>query len=181
MLREALVRILSLQRPTKERLPYYDKIWENHDYSNIVDIGSGLNPLSIALVNKKVRHYLALEIDYDIVKFLNEASTLLEIPIRAEQYNFLEIKDLEGEIALLWKVVPIMYKLKGHGFVLSYLSSLKRGFNYLSLSFPRRSLGKGKPIGRAWKGYVRKIAEKLELKIMKEFEIPTEYFVILEV
>jgi DNA-directed RNA polymerase subunit N (RpoN/RPB10) len=40
-------------------------------------------------------------------------------------------------------------------------------------------LGKGKPIGRAWKGYIRKISEKLNLKIMEEFEIPTEYFIIL--
>jgi len=177
--RETIIKILSLQRPTKERLPYYEKIWKKHNYKNIIDIGCGLNPLSAFLVNKKFDSYLALDISPEILDFVKEASKILGKQIETKEYNFLELPSFEGEIALLWKVIPIMYKFRGHGYVMAYLNELKNRFNYISISFPRRTLGRGKPIGRAWKGYIRKISEKLNLKITDEFEIPTEYFIIL--
>ena len=179
LLRKTIERISSLQRPTKERLPFYEKIWGIHDFSDIVDIGCGLNPLSVFLANKQYKRYLALDISPQILNFLKKAFEILGKNLEIAQYNFFDLPNFEGEVALLWKVIPIMYRYKGHGYVLTYLNKLSKNFNYISISYPRKSLGRGKPIGRAWKGYTKKIAEKLNLKIVKELEIPSEYFVIL--
>ncbi len=181
LIRKALEEVLSIQRPTKERLPFYEKVWKEHNFEDIVDIGSGLNPVSVLYVNKPYNCYTAIDIDPNLLQFVKEIFNLFGKGITVEKGDFLtnNFEDLSGEVVLLWKVISLIYKIKFHSGVLEFLDSLKERFDYISISFPRKTLGKGKPIGRAWKGYMRKVAEKLRLKIVKEFEIPTEYFVLL--
>ncbi|AAR39385.1 NEQ545 [Nanoarchaeum equitans Kin4-M] len=166
--------ILKLQRPTKERLPFYEKIWEKHkEFSDtIIDIGSGLNPISLLLIDWRPKEYIALDIADSIVNFLNKLDFL---PIKAKKFDFLSEIPKEKGLILLWKVIPIMDKFYGFRYVKNYLESL-RG-NIISISFPRKSLSGKKLIGRAWRYYIKRASP---YKIIDEFETDNEYFIIFD-
>lgn len=76
-LEKIIYGLLSITLSTKERLPYYPFIY-NEIFNitgipkSIMDLGSGLNPLSFPFMNLKKLKYYAYDIDIDDIEFLNK-------------------------------------------------------------------------------------------------------------
>ncbi len=146
-----------------------------------MDLAAGLNPISIYFSDKKPKVYHFVDLSEDII----EINTILlkEMGIEPRGY-VLDIMDLENEIirkhyqyVFLWKTIPVLEKLD-RKFPYRILSNID--FDYLILSFPQKSLGKMRSIGRYWRYWIKRVAKNLNYKVVKEFDIPYEFFIVLK-
>lgn len=77
-----------------------------------------------------------------------------------------------------WKIFPILEKYDFYS-PRNLLSKLD--FDYLIISFPQKSIGRKRNLGLAWRYKIKRfVTYKLKYKIIKEFDIPYEYFIIIK-
>lgn len=182
-LEEKIIELLMLTNPTKERLNFYKEIYQNifiEEPDNIMDLASGLNPISIYFSENKPKKYYYIDISEDIIN-INDY-ILKEMGVDHEGY-ILDISE-EKEIIykhyqyiFLWKTIPVLEKID---FYLPRRLISKLDFDYLIISFPQKSIGKMRNLGKAWIYWMRRFTQKLNYKIIKEFQIPYEYFFIIK-
>ncbi|AMD29693.1 hypothetical protein Nps_01100 [Candidatus Nanopusillus acidilobi] len=182
-LEQKIIELLMLTRSTSERLNFYKEIYKNifiEKPVEILDLASGLNPISIYFSDQKPRKYYyvdisekILDINYQILKELNieNEGWLIDLLypddriFRHYQYIF------------FWKIFPILEK---YDFYAPRNLLSKLDFDYLIISFPQKSLGKKRNLGLAWRYKIKRfVTYKLKYKIIKEFDIPYEYFLIV--
>jgi len=180
---EKIIQILMINLSTKERLNFYKEIYSKifiEDPIEIMDLASGLNPISIFFSDKKPRKYYFIDLLEDII----EINTVILKDMGIEPYGYvLDITDLDNDIikrhyqyVFLWKTIPILEKLDRR-LPYSLLSNID--FDYLIVSFPQKSLGKMRSIGRFWRYWIRRVAKNLNYEIIREFDIPYEFFVVI--
>lgn len=182
-LEEKIIEILMLSLSTKERLNFYKEIYKKiflEDPVEIMDLASGLNPISIFFSDKKPKRYFfvdisedIIDINYTILKQLNIEPIGYCSDISNFNKDFLKRK---YQYIFLWKTIPILEKIDKK-LPINLLSILD--FDYIVISFPQKSLGKIKKLGLAWRYWIKKVAKKLNYKIIEEFDIPYEFFIIL--
>ncbi|MEK6914542.1 MAG: methyltransferase domain-containing protein [Nanoarchaeota archaeon] len=143
--------ILSTTLSTKERLDkyfyIYNKIFElSKKPESIIDLGCGLNPISINYMNLEKLRYYAYDInDYDI-EFINKFFDLMKIDGKAE---ILDIRDLESlrripksDIIFMFKVydlvVPKTKRFKKIGEEI--INILKEKSEFMVISFATKTL-----------------------------------------
>lgn len=148
---EIINGILSTNLSTKERLDkystIYNKIFElSKKPGSIIDLGCGLNPISIPYMDLKNLKYYAYDIsDYDI-KFINKFFIIMGIDGEA---NILDARDLESlnkipksDIIFMFKVydliVPKSKKLKKIGEEI--INIIKEKAEFLVVSFATKTL-----------------------------------------
>lgn len=181
-LEQKIIELLKLSRPTKERLNFYSEIYNrlfDKEFKNILDLACGLNPISIYFSKLKPKEYYFLDISPEILYINSEILSKLGIePFEFENDLFDPPKSIfdEYEYIFLWKTVPVLEKLE-KGYAKELISKLN--FNYLILSFSRRSLSGKRPLGRAWRPWVYKLCRELGLSIKKEFETKNEMFFVI--
>jgi len=181
-LKQKIIELLTITQSTRERINFYSDIYKNifiEDPIEILDLASGLNPISIYFSDKKPERYDFLDISKYVIQIVDYI--LNEIGIKNNGYEE-DIFNLPKEILknyqyiFIWKTIPLLEKVQP-GYTKELINILD--FDYLVISFPRRSLRKRKEIGKAWIPWIKKIAKDLNLEIKKEYEIPNEYFIIL--
>ncbi|MEM1782645.1 MAG: hypothetical protein QW483_02070, partial [Nanopusillaceae archaeon] len=178
-----IIEILMLSLSTKERLNFYKEIYNKiflEEPIEIMDLASGLNPISIFFSDKKPKKYYFVDISEDIVD-LNYI-ILKQLNVEPIGYCY-DISDLKKEFlrnkyqyVFLWKTIPILEKINKK-LPIDLLKILD--FDYIVISFPQKSLGKTRNLGLAWKYWIRKVVRNLNYKIVKEFSIPYEFFVVV--
>ncbi|MFZ8800611.1 MAG: hypothetical protein ACO2ON_00295 [Candidatus Nanopusillus sp.] len=182
-LEQKIIELLMLTRSTAERINFYKEIYKNifiEKPLEILDLASGLNPISIYFSDQKPKKYYyvdiserILDINYQILKELN---------IENEGW-LIDLLDLDDRIfrhyqyIFFWKIFPILEK---YDFYAPRNLLSKLDFDYLIISFPQKSIGKKRNLGLAWRYKIKRfVTYKLKYKIIKEFDIPYEYFIIV--
>jgi hypothetical protein len=183
-LEQKIIELLMLTRSTAERLNFYKEIYKNifiEKPLEILDLASGLNPISIYFSDQKPKKYYyvdiserILDINYQILKELN---------IENEGW-LIDLLDPDDRIfrhyqyIFFWKIFPILEK---YDFYAPRNLLSKLDFDYLIISFPQKSLGKKRNLGLAWRYKIKRfVTYKLKYKVIKEFDIPYEYFIIVK-
>jgi hypothetical protein len=183
-LEQKIIELLMLTRSTAERLNFYKEIYKNifiEKPLEILDLASGLNPISIYFSDQKPKKYYyvdiserILDINYQILKELN---------IENEGW-LIDLLDPDDRIfrhyqyIFFWKIFPILEK---YDFYAPRNLLSKLDFDYLIISFPQKSLGKKRNLGLAWRYKIKRfLTYKLKYKVVKEFDIPYEYFIIVK-
>ncbi|HIP90164.1 MAG TPA: hypothetical protein EYH22_01285, partial [Candidatus Nanopusillus sp.] len=176
-LKQKVIDILRMSRSTKERLNFYSEIYDNiflEIPKEIIDIASGINPVSIYLSKYKPKAHFFVDISPDIL-MINEY--ILE-QISIESYGYeMDVFEPSNELfkfyqyIFLWKTIPIIEKYNP-GYTAKLISELN--FDYLVVSFPLQSLSGRRRLGRAWRPWMYRLVKDLGLKIQKEFETKNE-------
>jgi len=183
-LEERIIEILMMNVSVKERLNFYKEIYSKifiEDPVEIMDLASGLNPISIYFSDKKPRDYYFVDLSEDII----EINTIILKEMGIEPHGYvLDISDLENEIIrrhyqyiFLWKTIPVLEKIDRR---LPYNLLSVLDFDYLVVSFSQKSLGKMRGIGRYWRYWIKRVSKRLGYEIVKEFDIPYEFFVLIK-
>ncbi|MEK6935837.1 MAG: hypothetical protein AABW67_03550 [Nanoarchaeota archaeon] len=113
-------KLLSLTLSTKERLNYYEQIYQKifeitGKPKIIVDLGCGLNPLSIPLMNLKNINYFAYDIDEEDKNFLNKYFEVMKSRGLNGKAEILDINNKQklasipsSDIIFLFKVLDLI-------------------------------------------------------------------------
>ncbi len=161
-------KILKTHASTKERLALYDFLYPETfkiigKVNSIIDLGAGLNPLSLvdmSILNKKQKQeYYAYDINEKEISQLN-----LFFQKVSEHYPLFkgkaEILDLlhwenvsqlpEVDLALLFKVTDVLDRRKGHKLSENIITNLHA--KYILLSFPTFTISGKRMVAprRAW-------------------------------
>jgi len=183
-LEQKIIELLMLTRSTAERLNFYKEIYKNifiEKPLEILDLASGLNPISIYFSDQKPKKYYYVDISEKILDI--NYQILKELKIENEGW-LIDLLDPDDRIfkhyqyIFFWKIFPILEK---YDFYAPRNLLSKLDFDYLIISFPQKSLGKKRNLGLAWRYKIKRfITYKLKYKIIKEFDIPYEYFIIVK-
>jgi len=110
--------IFSLHLSTKERFPSYRSIYSQifkvtGKPNSIIDLGCGLNPLSVHYMNLKKFRYIASDIDKSSLELIREFFELSGIDGKTMVLDFQNEKDIqkiafiEADVCFLFKVLEI--------------------------------------------------------------------------
>jgi len=175
---EAHENILSLHISSNERLPYYNEIYEKifeitGKPKSILDLGCGLNPLSLPFMKVKPK-YFALELVEDDAKFIQLYFDKVKIKGKAYTVDLINIdkKLPEADMCFMFKLLDTLECLKWD-ITENLLSNLK--VKWIVASFATLSLGGRKPIRkRNW--FERIIRDKK----YETFSVKNEQFYVIE-
>ncbi len=144
-------KILKLHISTAERIPYYNQVYASifaitGNPGSILDIASGLNPLSYPFMNIQAK-YFAYELSKDDALFLQKyfdkmrisGETLFGDITKSEEMDKLP----QADICFLFKAIDTLESIRWN-VTAELLSKLK--CKWIVASFPLRTLGKGKLI-----------------------------------
>jgi 16S rRNA (guanine(1405)-N(7))-methyltransferase len=182
---EQCVAIMRHHASTRERLPILRELYAatTPDWSGIrtiVDVGCGLNPLAIPLLDLSPEmEYHAYDVLGDLVEFLNAAFPLLGVRGRAEVCDVVhrpECLKKGADLALLLKVLPCLEQIeKGAGERLLGAVDADR----ILVSFPVHSLGGArKGMGRTYETWLREAIRPRGFAV-KSFDFRTELAFVL--
>ena len=116
-------KILATHSSTKERLSFYDLLYQKifkitGEPKTILDLGSGINPLSFSHMNLKNVNYFAYDLSKEEVKILNQFFKDKKIKGKAGILDLLQIEKVKklpkAEVAFLFKMTDVLDKGKGH-------------------------------------------------------------------
>ncbi len=182
-LEQKIIELLMLTRSTAERINFYKEIYKNifiEEPLEILDLASGLNPISIYFSDQKPKKYYYVDISEKILDI--NYQILKELNIENEGW-LIDLLDPDDRIfrhyqyIFFWKIFPILEK---YDFYAPRNLLSKLDFDYLIISFPQKSIGKKRNLGLAWRYKIKRfVTYKLKYKIIKEFDIPYEYFIIV--
>jgi hypothetical protein len=182
-LEQKIIELLMLTRSTAERTNFYKEIYKNifiEKPVEILDLASGLNPISIYFSDQKPKKYYYVDISEKILDI--NYQILKELNIENEGW-LIDLLDPDDRIfkhfqyIFFWKIFPILEK---YDFYAPRNLLSKLDFDYLIISFPQKSIGKKRNLGLAWRYKIKRfITYKLKYKVIKEFDIPYEYFIIV--
>ena len=183
-LEQKIIELLMLTRSTAERINFYKEIYKNifiEKPVEILDLASGLNPISIYFSDQKPKKYYYVDISEKILDI--NYQILKELNIENEGW-LIDLLDPDDRIfkhfqyIFFWKIFPILEK---YDFYAPRNLLSKLDFDYLIISFPQKSIGKKRNLGLAWRYKIKRfITYKLKYKVIKEFDIPYEYFIIVK-
>jgi len=168
--KNALTRALSFHSSSRERLEdlssFYESIFKvTGRPRHILDLGCGLNPLTIPWMNLDEKtKYEASDIDHNEVSFLNGALKTLGIKnASVEVANTLTAKAKKAQIVFMLKLLPVLESLSS-GAGLSVIKKQKA--EWIVVSFPTKSIGgKEKGMEEYYRSWFLKLTASLRLKI----------------
>ncbi len=148
--------ILALNASTKERLSFYDQLYEKLFQvtglpTTIIDLGCGLNPFSIPWLYAggpiAKLHYYAYDINEDEIALLKEFFDCLHSAHRNFKGN-VEVLDArhwekllrlpKADLCLLWKMTDVIDRGKGHRATEAVINSVPA--RWVIVSFPTKTL-----------------------------------------
>ncbi len=144
-------KILKLHISTAERIPYYNQVYASifaitGNPGSILDIASGLNPLSYPFMNIKAK-YFAYELSKDDALFLQKYFDKMRISGETLFGDITKSEEMErlpqADICFLFKAIDTLESIRWN--VTGELFS-KLKCKWIVASFPLRTLGKGKLI-----------------------------------
>ena len=119
---EITQKLLSITLSTKERLSDYQNIYKQifkitKKPKIIIDLASGLNPLSYPLMNIRPLAIYSYDIDEDDMKFLNQYYKIMEKRGLTGKADILNLQDLskisslpKSDVILMFKVIDLIDK-----------------------------------------------------------------------
>ena len=173
-------KILRLHRSTKERLPYYSMAYDRifsitGKPKTILDLGCGLNPLSLPYMKLKEVTYYASELTEEDTKFIQDYIDSMRIKGKAFQMDLTRIDKLPtADICFMFKLLDTLETLKWD-VTKTILERIDA--RWIVASFPLKTLGGKKSISKkrlAW------FERAIEGHKYETFEIPNEIFYVIK-
>ncbi|HDQ59767.1 MAG TPA: hypothetical protein ENN30_01085 [Candidatus Woesearchaeota archaeon] len=185
--------VLEAHLSTKERMEIYPelywKIWELTDKPyDIIDLGSGLNPLSFPWMGLEKVNYLATEMSQSDCDFLNsyfESAKKFGMYGLAIKMNLQDIKEKpellkslpKSWLCLMLKLLDTIELGKGHKLSSKIIESVPA--RWVVVSFPTQTIGKRKMGRRENILWLEDFCEKNKYNINK-FKLGEELFYVID-
>ena len=181
-------KILSTNISARERLEDYESLYKKifnitKNPSSILDLGSGLNPLSFPFMNLDLLDYYAYEIDESDVNFLNKYFEIMKekgLNGKAEIFNlrnFEKISNLpSADIIFMFKLIDLL-NTKNYKPGEELIKKLIEKAKFIIASFATKTLS-GKPMKFKKRTGFELMLERNSLKY-QPIEIKNEVFYII--
>jgi 16S rRNA (guanine(1405)-N(7))-methyltransferase len=177
--------ILSTSVSAKERLNDYSKLYKKifsitGKPQSIIDLGCGLNPVSLPYMGINSCIYHAYDIDENDIAFLNRYFGLMKhysnIKGTASVLNLKNnlLKIPKADICFLFKVFDVIEK-DNHKLSESIIKSLN--CKYIIVSFSTKTVS-GKHMNHPYRGWIERMLERINLKYEK-ISLENEVFYII--
>lgn len=172
------LELLKTHKSTIERINSYEKIYnkifDNINPKSILDLSSGINPISYPWMNLDKIDYIATELNDNDVNLLNKYFNLMKkfgLNGKAINLNLLKIKKLpETDICFIFKTLDSLEMLK-RGITKDILNKIKS--KIIVVSFPTRTLS-GKNLSKRRLAWFNNL-----ISDYSTFEIENEIFYIV--
>jgi 16S rRNA (guanine(1405)-N(7))-methyltransferase len=174
---EIIEHILATHQSTRERLPYYDKVYDEifkrtGKPKTVLDIGCGLNPVSFPDTDAK---YVGVDIDRQLCSVVEEYFAIAGIEGECrivDARGMAQIRSLpKADIALVFKLLEA---IEQNGHKLSELLVKALPAKWLVVSFPTIT-SSGAPMRSPKRAWFEKMADRLKYKY-DIFRMPNEIF-----
>ena len=178
-------KILETHSSTKERLPFYDQLYQKifkitNKPKIILDLGAGINPLSYSYMNLNNVNYYAYDLSKEEVKILNQFFKEKKINGKAailDLLNLNKVKKLpKAALAFLFKMTDVLDKGKGHKTSEQIIKAIPAKF--IIVSFPTLTMS-GKKMNHPRRGWIELMSQRLGYKF-ELLEFSNELFYIIE-
>lgn len=178
--------LLATHLSTQERLPHYSLLYDSlfsitGRPESILDIGSGLNPVSFPFTGlPKSTRYVAVDVDRGICSFLNKYFSAMQVSGEARVLDALQtakVKKLpKSDVAFVFKFVELVERSKSHKPSEELIKAIPT--RWVVVSFPTLTAA-GKPMRVPRRKWVELMLKRLgwEYKIVK---IPNEIFYVIK-
>ena len=173
-------KILDLHRSTKERLPYYKAVYERifsttGKPKSILDLGCGLNPLSLPYMDLTDTTYYASELTEEDTKFIQEYLDCVHVKGKSFQMDLTRIDKLPTvDVCFMFKLLDTLETLKWD-VTKTILERIDA--KWIVASFPLKTLGGKKSINKKRLTWFERAIEGHKYET---FEIPNEIFYIIK-
>lgn len=182
--------ILDTHPSTRERLPFheklYAKIWKiTGKPATILDLGCGINPFSIPLMNLSKLNYYAYDLSEDEIETLNQFFDYLHT-LNSSFTGTVGILDIlqwaklselgKVDVCFLFKMADVLDRGKGHK--VTELVLKKVPARYVIFSFPTRTMS-GKTMKVSRRNWMEWMCKRLGYKY-NILEFKTEIFYIIK-
>jgi len=174
--------ILNTHSSSSERIKIYPHLYKvifkfTGKPKKILDLASGLNPLSIPYMNLKNINYTATELNQKDCQFLNDFFKIIKIKGKAYSLDLTKVKSIKGkyDICFLFKVLDSI-ELKGHKLTEHLIKIIPA--KYLIVSFPIKTISY-KKMNKPRRTWLELLLKRLNLNFII-FEIENEIFYIIE-
>ena len=177
---EAHIKILSLHLSTRERLPYYEEVYETifavtGNPSSILDLGCGLNPFSFPFMKLKDIRYYAVELVKSDAEFIQEYFNKFNINGKAMQIDLTNVESLpSADVCFMFKVIDTFEAIQWD-VTAELLAKIKA--KWIIASFATQSLGGRKMIKPEKRKWFEKLIAKKDYSV---FEIQNEVFYVIK-
>jgi len=168
--------ILKTNVSTKERLNSYGKLYKKifsitGKPKKIIDIGSGINPVSYPYMGINGITYYAYDVDKDDCELLNKYFKIMYDYTKlkgkafvANLSNISSIKKLpRGDICFMFKFLDV---IEGRGHKLSEEIIKEINCKNIVVSFPTKTVS-GKKMKHAYRGWIEKMLERIKIDYEK--------------
>ena len=186
-IRQITNEILAVTISTKERLSDYEFIYSQifeitGKPKIIVDVGSGLNPVSYPLMNLKELTYYAYDIDIDDVNFLNKYFKIMKSKGLRGKASILDIRGLKNidkipksDVVFMFKLIDLIDDKKKISEEL--IKKIIGNTSFIVVSFATRTLTR-KPMRLPRRIGFELMLERIGLEF-KRFSIENEVFYVI--
>lgn len=183
---EIIRKILKTAASAKERLDDYPEIYQNifeitKKPMTIIDLGCGLNPISIPFMGLDDLTYHAYDIDHEDIKFLNEFFKIKNIDGKAEildAKNIDQIKKLpSSDIVFMFKLLDLI-NTKNDKPGEELIKVLMNKTRFIVASFATKTLG-GRPMNLPRRKGFELMLKRNDLRF-KTIDTRNEIFYIIE-
>ncbi len=176
-------KILETNLSTKERLKAYNTLYYRifqitGQPKSILDVGSGINPISYPFLECTPK-YTSIEIDKEDVDFVNEYFKIKNIKGEAilKAINKDTINELpKTDITFLFKIIDPLEIRKGHKFSEMLLKGLKSKF--IVASFSTKTIS-NKMMKYPRRGWFEKLLTRINFKF-KIIKTQNEFYYVIE-
>ncbi len=169
---KALRVLLSLHHSTRERLGFYQEMYQQifratGEPTSIIDLGCGLNPLSLPLMGLSEVKYYALDISKQEIAVLDYFFSRIKRDYQAIRANasLLDISNVEGvrrlpasDVCFMFKVTDHLDKGRGHKMTEEVLKAVPAKF--VVISFATKTMS-GKEMTAPRRGWVEYLCKRL--------------------
>jgi len=181
--------LLSLTLSTKERIDDYPKIYKNifmeiKNPRTILDLGSGLNPVSVLLTDLKNINYYSYDIDEKDSEFLNQFFGIIKSLGVNGKSSILDLRDFESvsklpeaDLIFLFKVLDVLDK-ENHKISEELIKILIQKSKLIIVSFATTTITR-KKMNFPKRKWFELMLERLNIKY-NSFQTENEIFYILK-
>jgi len=181
-------KILESNRSTRERLDVYSELYADifemtGKPTSIIDLGCGLNPVSILYMDLKHVNYHAYDINESEIKFLNDFFKEFSINGQASILDLSKIENVtnlpRADLCLAFKLVDLL-EAKGHKYSEELIKILAEKCKFLVVSFATRTIS-GKNMNYPARGWIERMLERIGFKFeILEFDEASEIFYVIK-
>jgi len=186
--KEDALKLLKLHKSTRERIDFYDEIFENifswYKPKQIADLACGLGPIAYSIIETKLNYspkYFASDLGTKDMNFLNSFFKKFKIDAIAKPYDITNLSILEeqnfqkADLVFLFKALDSFEEIKKN---ISKELLEKIPSKHIVVSFPTKSLVSKKNIKTNKRDWLVNFIEKQNWKL-EQFKIDNELFFLI--